>query len=81
MKNKIMTIVGAALLAGTATAAPVPIQDRIAQLCSVSNTDLEGRRFAKACRAEVRARWQAEQLAQRQPVNARATRVALARPR
>jgi hypothetical protein len=81
MKYEIMTIVGAALLAGTATAAPLPLQDRIAELCSVSNTDVEGQRLAKACRAEVRARHRAEQLAEGRPRPLRTAEVAEARPR
>ena len=63
MNKKILALTGALLLAGTAHAAPAPaaLNDRIAELCAVSNTDLEGQRLARACRAEVRA--QAERLA------------------
>lgn len=63
MKTTILPLIGAALLAAPASAAPVPVQDRIAEMCTVSNTDLEGQRLAKACRAEVRARFEAERLA------------------
>jgi hypothetical protein len=58
-----MTLLGAALMVAPAAAAPVPLHDRLADLCSVSGTDLEGQRLAKACRAEVRARFEAERLA------------------
>ena len=65
MKNLTLLTLAAALLAGSAAAAAAPasVQDRITELCSVSNTDLEGQRLAKACRAEVRARFSAEQRA------------------
>lgn len=63
MKSLFLTIMGALLLAGTAAAAPAPINDRIAELCAVSNTDLEGQRLARACRVEVRARLEAQRLA------------------
>ena len=61
--NKFAILISAGLLAVPAAAAPVPVQDRIADLCSVSGTDLEGKRLAKVCRAEVRARFEAERLA------------------
>lgn len=60
----IVMFLSAALVAAPAVAAPVPVQDRIADLYSVSSTDLEGQRLAKACRAEVRARFEAERLAE-----------------
>ena len=64
MNKMILTVTGALLLGGTAFAATAPtLNDRMAELCAVSNTDLEGQRLAKACRAEVRARFTAEQLA------------------
>lgn len=64
MNKTILSFTGALLLAGTANAAPAPsVNDSIAELCAVSNTDLEGQRLARACRAEVRARFAAEQLA------------------
>lgn len=59
----ILTLLGAALIAAPAAAAPVSVQDRINDLCSVSATDLEGQRLARTCRAEVRARFEAERLA------------------
>ena len=58
-----MTFLAAALIVVPAAAAPIPVQDRLADLCSVSSTDLEGQRLAKTCRAEVRARFEAERLA------------------
>ena len=63
--NKMILTLGTALLLGTgAGAAPAPsVNDRIAELCAVSNTDLEGQRLARACRAEVRARNAAKELA------------------
>ena len=61
--KKFAILIGAALIAVPAVAAPVPVQDRIADLCSVSSTDLEGQRLARTCRAEVRARFEAERLA------------------
>jgi hypothetical protein len=67
MTNRMITFLGAALLAAPAAAAPAPLQDRIAEMCSVSNVDLEGQRLAKACRAEVRARFEAELLAAARP--------------
>nr|WP_314442873.1 hypothetical protein [uncultured Sphingomonas sp.] len=63
MKITIIAFLGTALLAGPATAAPAPVHDRIADLCAVSNTDLEGQRLARACRAELRARAEAERIA------------------
>jgi hypothetical protein len=63
MKNNLMILLGAVLLAAPATAAPAGAQDRMADLCSVSNTDVEGQRLAKTCRAEVRARFEAERSA------------------
>lgn len=67
--NKIIVMAAALLVAGAAQAqtAPqsAPIQDRIAELCAVSNTDLEGHRLAKACRAEVRAEYEAQRIAAR----------------
>ncbi len=61
--KKFAILIGAALIAVPAVAAPVPVQDRIADLCSVSSTDLEGQRLARTCRAEVRARFETERLA------------------
>jgi hypothetical protein len=61
--KKFAILIGAALIAVPAVAAPVPVQDRIADLCSVSPTDLEGQRLARTCRAEVRARFETERLA------------------
>lgn len=61
----IVTLLGAALIAAPSAAAPVSVQDRINDLCSVSGTDLEGQHLARKCRAEVRARFEAEQLAAR----------------
>ena len=81
MKNSIITFLGAALLAGTATAAPLPVEDRVAELCSVSNTDLEGQRLAKACRAEVRARLKVQRVARAAPATVRTAEALPARPR
>ena len=81
MNNSIITLLGAALLAAPAAAAPAPIHDRIADLCSVSNTDLEGQRLARACRAEVRARFEAERLAQAKPRQVRTAEAAPPRQR
>jgi hypothetical protein len=79
MNNSLLFALGATLLAAPAIAAPPSVHDRVAELCSVSNTDLEGQRLAKTCRAEVRARMAAERLAVTAP---RAVRVAQAsRPR
>ncbi|WP_344709095.1 hypothetical protein [Sphingomonas humi] len=65
MNKMILTLAAAFLAAGTANAAPAPsINDRVAELCAVSNTDLEGQRLARSCRAEVRARFAAEQRAE-----------------
>lgn len=77
MKTKILTLLGVALLVAPATAAPVPVQDRIADLCQVSNTDLEGQRLARACRAAVRAQAGAEE---RAAVTRRGIRTANATP-
>jgi hypothetical protein len=64
MKNRMITFVGAAFFAASAAAsAPQPVEDRVAEMCSVSNTDLEGQRLARACRAELRTRFAAEQAA------------------
>jgi hypothetical protein len=63
MNIKMTTFLGAALLAAAASAAPTPVQDQVAELCSVSNTDLEGQRLARGCRAEVRAQAAAERVA------------------
>lgn len=63
MKTIIIAFLGTALLAAPATAAPAPFHDRIADMCAVSNTDLEGQRLARACRAELRARAEAERVA------------------
>lgn len=67
MNKTLLTITGALLFAGIAHAAPLPapapINDRIAELCAVSNTDLEGQRLARTCRAEVRAKLEAKALA------------------
>jgi hypothetical protein len=63
MNTTTITFLSAALLAASASAAPAPVQDRIAELCSVSNTDLEGQRLVRACRAEVRAQAEAERVA------------------
>lgn len=63
--NKMILTAAALLSAATAAnAAPLPIQDRIAELCTVSATDLEGQRMARTCRAEVRARYEAERRAE-----------------
>lgn len=79
MKNSILITLTATLLAApAAAAAPASLQDRVADLCSVSNTDLEGQRLAKACRAEVRARFLAEQ--QRAEAPPRPVRTADATP-
>ncbi len=78
MKNSILITLAATLLAAPAAAAPASLQDRVADLCSVSNTDLEGQRLARACRAEVRARFLAEQ--QRAEAAPRTLRTADATP-
>jgi hypothetical protein len=66
----LFALTAAALLAGPAIAAPVPVHDRIADLCSVSSTDLEGQRLARACRAQVRAAHAAERrlVAEQRPI-------------
>ncbi|WP_168067158.1 hypothetical protein [Sphingomonas kaistensis] len=83
MKNSIPIALAAALFAAPATAAPASVQDRIADLCSVSNTDLEGQRLAKACRTQVRASFAAEQRAEaaaRVPLTRLPLRIADAAP-
>lgn len=47
----------ALLLASPAVAAPrgEAVKERVAELCTVSDTDLVGKRLAKECRAQVRA--------------------------
>ncbi|UUR06780.1 hypothetical protein [Sphingomonas glaciei] len=82
MKNSIPITLAATLLAApAAAAAPASLQDRVADLCSVSNTDLEGQRLAKACRAEVRARFLAEQRAEATPRPLRTADATPVRPR
>ena len=51
----------AALLAGTAHAAPPaqPINDRVEALCAVSDLDMVGKRLARECRAQLRAQHRA----------------------
>ena len=50
-------------LAAPAVAEPARsgLNDRIADLCTVSDVDLVGKRLAKQCRAAVRAQFQEEQ--------------------
>ena len=82
MKNSMITFMGAALLAGpAAAAAPESIHDRVADLCSVSNTDLQGQRLARTCRAQVRYRTTAERLAQAAPRPVRVAATTPDRPR
>jgi hypothetical protein len=83
MNNRILIALAAALVAAPVTAAPVPasVHDRIAELCTVSNTDLEGQRLARACRAEVRARAAAERLAATAPRPVRIAEARQERPR
>ena len=63
--NRTIIIALAALLPLSAPAlAESPrgnVNDRIADLCAVSDVDLVGKRLAKECRAAVRAQWQEEQ--------------------
>jgi hypothetical protein len=82
MNNRILIALAAAFVAAPATAAPVPasVHDRVAELCTVSNTDLEGQRLARACRAEVRAR-AAERLAATAPRPVRIAEASRERPR
>jgi hypothetical protein len=73
MKITVLILASAALLCVRAHAQLVPIQDRIAELCTVSSTDLVGQRLARKCRAQVRAR-----LEGRQPLAAVPSRTARA---
>jgi hypothetical protein len=83
MNNRILLTLAATLFVAPATAAPAPasVHDRIAELCTVSNTDLEGQRLARACRAEVRAQAAAERLAATAPRRVRIAEASRERPR
>ncbi|WP_300973791.1 hypothetical protein [Sphingomonas sp. LHG3406-1] len=80
--KKMITTAAVLLFAATAHAQSVPVQDRIAELCTVSTTDLEGQRLARECRIKVRARYEAERTAARaQPQPLRTAANDAARPR
>lgn len=51
----LLLTLAAASLTPASNAQPSSVHDRIAELCTVSNTDLEGQRLARHCRAQVRA--------------------------
>ena len=59
----LVTLLGAAFIAGAPVTSPAANQDRVEELCAVSTTDLEGQRLARTCRTQVRARLLAQQTA------------------
>jgi hypothetical protein len=49
MRITLLILASAALLSARAEAQLVPVHDRVAELCTVSSTDLVGQRLARKC--------------------------------